>query len=95
MIILYYNAVYKRDTHKIICWAKHTNSFLIKSRRSQLNTPTKVSDLWGVHYSGGCFLYYVNYLKSNISFGLTSKTSHSLKITSKETPTFPSSMALT
>lgn len=80
---------------KLSVGTKHTNSFLIKSRRSQLNTPTKVSDLWGMHYSGGCFFNYVNHLKSNSSFGLTSKTSHSLKITSKETPTFPSSMALT
>lgn len=32
--------------------------------------------------------------KSKSSFGVISRTSHNLNITSKETPTFPSSMAL-
>ena len=34
------------------------------------------------------------YLKSNKSFGLISRTSHNLNMTSKETPTFPNSIAL-
>ena len=34
------------------------------------------------------------YRKSNSSFGVISSTSQSLNITSKDTPTFPSSMAL-